>query len=93
MFTIDRINAIRKEFGRFNILPADLAGRAHTILNTLDQRAGINTQNHIVNGRLVAGTPVGARVRRLEEHIRRAKAPPYFWLGAEAECVTWRFAA
>lgn len=54
---------------------------AHDLLDTIDSHVGIRTRKNFATN---APAPVGERVRRLERHMDAKRAPPFFWLGANA---------
>lgn len=55
---------------------------AHDLLDYIDKYVGIQTRKRFASS---DPAPVEERVRRLERHIDAKAAPPYFYLGAEAE--------
>jgi hypothetical protein len=94
MFTTDRINRLLLKTGGVTI-PAGSLFRygtpAHDALDVIDKKVGIITRNRPRMGRAIYGgdlAQVGERLRRLERHILKEPAQPFFWLGAGAEAVS-----
>lgn len=54
---------------------------AHDLLDIIDSHVGVMTRKQFHNNQ---PAPVGERVRRLERHMDAKRAPPFFWLGANA---------
>jgi hypothetical protein len=60
----------------------------HRVLDALDKHVGIITRKSYypyIGAPVPRDEYVGARLRRLERHVEANTAPPYFWLGADAE--------
>jgi hypothetical protein len=92
MFTIDRINNIRRNFGLEEVILENITGGVHERLNELDCHAGIDTSGGIKPAPLgISGVvPVNYVGARLALHERRfapaIRSRFYHWLGYDACC-------